>query len=109
PQQRTARRNELTCFPTKAVQANLLQVTSDGRWLVDLAATEQSTLTPYAKVRFISRERLSPADRGFFPLTCSRAHQLVFLLFLHRLQWTVRSVRFLFHRSCHFCDGRAAR
>ena len=42
-------------------------VTSDGRWLVDCAATEQITLTPHGTVRLISHERLSPADRGTVP------------------------------------------
>ena len=41
-----------------------MQVTSDGRCLADPAATEQITLTPHGTVRLISRERLSPADRG---------------------------------------------
>ena len=49
----------------QAVQANRLQVTSDGRWLADPEATEQITLTPHGTVRVILLERLSPADRGF--------------------------------------------
>ena len=35
--------------------------------MVDPAATEQITLTPHGTVRLISRERLSPADRGIVP------------------------------------------
>ena len=35
--------------------------------MADLAATEQITLTPHGTVRLISRERLSPADRGTLP------------------------------------------
>ena len=45
------------------VQANKLQVTSDGRWLADQDASEQIALTPQGRVRLISRERASPADR----------------------------------------------
>ena len=51
----------------RAVQANKLQVTSDGRWLADPDATEHITLTPHGSVRLISRERASPVDRGIIP------------------------------------------
>ena len=51
----------------RAVQANKLQVTSDGRWLANQDACEQITLTPQGRVRLISRGRAPPADRGAVP------------------------------------------
>ena len=50
-----------------AVQANRLQVTSNGRWLTNQEASERITLIPQGRVQLISRERASPADRGIVP------------------------------------------
>ena len=51
----------------QAVQANKLQVTSDGRWLADPDETGQVVLTPQGRVMLVPRERVSPSDRGFVP------------------------------------------
>ena len=65
-QQGTARRHECNWLQ-QAFQASRLQVPSDGQWLADPEATEQIVFTPHGTVRLISRERLSPADRGIVP------------------------------------------
>ena len=48
------------------MQANKLEVTSNGLWVVQEPAHEIS-LTPQGRVQVLSRERESPSDRGIVP------------------------------------------
>ena len=67
----------------------------DDGWLTLPRRNKLRTLTPHGTVRLISRERLSPADRGIVSFYVFQGAPARVLALLHRLQWTVRSERFL--------------
>ena len=48
------------------VQANRLEVTSNGLWLAQ-EPEHQISLTPQGRVQLLSRERELPSDRGIVP------------------------------------------
>ena len=58
------------------VQANMLEVTSGGLWMTCQESVVQISLTRQGRVKFLSRERETPSDRGVVPFdVCHGAPQ----------------------------------